>query len=102
DAKYRHFAFKTLEYYSVKLSKTPIYFPYLLDQAHRYIKEDRIVKGKKERLTESIAQLATVTYPFTKRCATNESDDFLICGLNSCFANAKEAKEIDNLIQNSF
>ena len=102
DAKYRHFAFKTLEYYSVKLSKTPIYYPYLLDQAHRYIKEDRIVKGKKEKLFEGIAQLAAVTYPFTKRYATNESDDFLICGLNSCFANAKEVKEIDTLIQNSF
>ena len=102
DAKYRHFAFKTLEYYSVKLSKTPIYFPYLLDQAYRYIKEDRIVKGKKEKLSAGVAQLATITYPFTKRYATNESDDFLICGLNSCFANAKDAQEINGLIQSSF
>ncbi|MEN8147333.1 MAG: thioredoxin domain-containing protein [Campylobacterota bacterium] len=102
DGKYRHFAFKTLEYYSVKLSKTPIYFPYFLDQAHRYIKEDRIIKGKQERLSESVAQLAAVIYPFTKRYATNESDDFLICGLNSCFANAKEAEEINGFIQSSF
>ena len=102
DPKYRHFAFKTLEYYSVKLSKTPIYFPYFLDQAHRYIKEDRIVKGKKENLTQVLFHLAKVNYPFTKRYATNESEDFMICGLNSCFANAKDAKEIDKLITNSF
>jgi len=102
EAKYRHFAFKTLEYYSVKLSKTPIYFPYFLDQAHRYIKEDRIVKGKKEKLAEGTAQLANISYPFTKRYATNESEDFLICGLNSCFANTKDAKEIDKFISNSF
>ena len=98
DPKYRHFAFKTLEYYSVKLSKTPIYFPYFLDQAHRYIKEDRIVKGKKENLVEGAAQLAAISYPFTKRYATNESDDFLICGLNSCFANTDDINKIDVLI----
>ncbi len=99
DPKYRHFAFKTLEYYSVKLSKTPIYFPYFLDQAHRYIKEDRIVKGKKEKLAEGSAQLAAVSYPFTKRYATNESEDFLICGLNSCFANTDDVNKINALIK---
>ncbi len=102
DTKYRHFAFKTLEYYSVKLSKTPIYFPYLLDQAHRYMKEDRIIKGKKERLEKSMPELASLTYPYTTRYATDESDGFTICGINSCFANTNDAHQIDTLIQTSF
>jgi len=102
DPKYRHFAFKTLEYYSLKLSKAPISYPYLLDQAHRYIKEDRIVKGKKEKLATVLQQLAHISYPYTKHYATNESDDFMICGINSCFANTNEAAEIDTLILNSF
>ena len=102
DSKYRHFAFKTLEYYSHKLSKTPLNFPYLVDQVHRYIKEDRIVKGKKETLKNNLTSLAHISYPYTKRYATNESEGFMICGLHSCFANTEDASTIDDLISQSF
>ncbi len=98
DEKYRRFAFMSLEYYSVKLSKTPIYFPYFFDQAHRYLKEDRIIKAKKERLINKRNDLAHITYPYTRRYATNESEDFMICGTQSCFANTKETDEINDLI----
>ena len=101
DAKYHHFGFKTLEYYSLKLSKTPIYFPYFLDQAHRYMKEDRIVKGQKERLLENLSQLAKLSYPYVRRYATQESTEFMICGMQSCFANTKEVSSIDALIKSS-
>ena len=101
DAKYRHFAFKTLEYYSLKLSKRPTHFPYLFDQAHRYIREDRVIKGSKESLISSSHKIASVSYPYTFRFATKD-DGFLVCGLNSCFANTPDADALDILIKNSF
>lgn len=102
DPKYRHFAFKTLEYNSLKLSKTPVYFPYLLDQVHRYMREDRIVKGKTALLQGNLAILSKVQYPYTKRYTTAESDGFMICGLNSCFANTDNASKITELLESSF
>ena len=101
DNKYRRFGFKTLEYYSVKLSKTPISFPYFLDQVHRYIKEDRVIKSKKENLSKELAQLAKISYPYTKRYGSNESDGYMICGLQSCFANTKDIHNINELLQAS-
>ncbi len=98
DEKYRRFAFMSLEYYSAKLSKTPIYFPYFLDQAHRYLKEDRIIKAKKERLINKRNDLSHITYPYTRRYATKESEDFMICGTQSCFANTKDTNKINDLI----
>ena len=37
DEKYTHFAYKTLEYNSYELGRTPIYFPYMLKQTLRYV-----------------------------------------------------------------
>ena len=102
DNKYHRFAFKTLEYYSVKLSKTPITFPYLLDQAHRYMKEDRIIKAQKVSLLNNVVALSKLNYPYVKRYATNESEGFMICGLQSCFANTNEVSKINTLINTSF
>jgi uncharacterized protein YyaL (SSP411 family) len=99
DPKYRHFGFKTLEYYSQKLSKTPIYFPYLLDQMFRYLKGERIIKAKADLLKGSAALLSKVNYPYTKRYASAESEGFLICGLESCFANSEDAARINELIK---
>ncbi len=101
DAKYRHFAFKTLEYYSLKLSKTPINFPYLFDQAHRYIREDRVIKGKKSTLINATQKIASLNYPYTFRFSTQD-DGFLVCGVNSCFANTPDADALNNLIKKSF
>ncbi len=102
DSKYRHFAFKSLEYYSKKLTKTPIYFPYLLDQTFRYLNEDRIIKGKKERLANNIRTLSHIQYPYTMRYASSEADGFMICGVQSCFAQTEDAAEINALINTSF
>ncbi len=53
DTKYRHFAFKSLEYVSIKLMKSPIYYPKLTEQCVRFLKEDRIVKAPKASLQAS-------------------------------------------------
>ncbi len=101
DEKYHRFATITLEYYSLKLSKTPIYYPYFLDQAHRYMKEDRIIKADEETLLQASSIVSTVSYPYTLPYATSESSSFLICGRQSCFANTQDPYEIEALINNS-
>ena len=101
DLKYRRFGFRTLEYYSQKLAKTPIYFPYLLDQALRYLKEDRIVKAPAALLRENASLLSQLEYPYTKRYASSESEGFMVCGLQSCFANCPDAVQLNGLIRNS-
>ena len=45
DEKYKHFAFKTMEYNSYELGRKPIYTPYMLTQALRYLKGDRAIKS---------------------------------------------------------
>jgi len=39
DKKYKHFAFKTLQYNSYELARKPIYFPYMLTQMLRYLQK---------------------------------------------------------------
>ncbi len=101
DAKYRHFAFKTLEYYSKKLARSPIYYPYLLEQAFRYLKEDRVIKASAGALKDEMPALSSVRYPYTLRYADREANGFMVCGLHSCFANTEDAAALDTLIADS-
>ncbi len=94
DEKYRHFAFKTLEYYSYDLARKPINSPYLFNQMIRYIKEDRIIKTK--------LHVNTLRYPYAIKKFDPQSEGFLICGLQSCFATTHDVNEINTLIYNSF
>ena len=89
DEKYRRFAFKTLEYYSAKLAKTPIYFPYLFGQAVRYLFEDMLIKAPGVRLREHAGVLAALTYPYTHLKADTASG-FMLCGVQSCFAQSDD------------
>ncbi len=100
DEKYTHFAFKTMEYNSYELGRKPIYSPYMLMQAFRYLKGDRVVKASKQNLQNSAQELVGLTYPFAL-CKISEDDGFMICGDKSCFANTKNVKEINELIKNS-
>ncbi|MDD3597861.1 MAG: thioredoxin domain-containing protein [Sulfuricurvum sp.] len=95
DPKYHHFAFKTLEYNSIKLMKTPIYYPTLTVQAVRFIKKQRIVKGKSSSL-QTVVSLPT--YPFVLFKNDETLEEFTICGENSCFAATKEAESLNELI----
>lgn len=98
DGKYRRFAFKSLEYVSIKLMKTPIYYPRLTAQAIRYLREARIVKGSSEHLS-TIA--AAFTYPFVLLKNDETLKDFLICGENSCFAATEDAARLDELLMST-
>ena len=101
DEKYTHFAFKTMEYNSYDLGRKPIYSPYMLTQALRYIKGDRVIKSSLDNLKNNSLTLAKLSYPFVS-LKKSEDDGFMICGDKSCFANISNVDEINRAISNSF
>lgn len=96
DEKYRHFAFKTLEYFSLKLMKTPVYFPLLTLQAIRYLHPERIVKAPLPMLQQLTK---TRPYPFLLFKDDATLNTFMICGENSCFSNVDDPEQLDESIQ---
>jgi len=99
DEKYTHFAFKTLEYNSYELGRKPVHSPYMLSQALRYLKGDRVVKANSSNLKNNV--LTELEYPFI-HFKSNEEDDFMVCGEKSCYANTKDVNSLNELIANSF
>ncbi len=100
DEKYTHFAFKTMEYNSYELGRKPIYYPFMLVQALRYVKGDRIIKTTTQNIQNGALASKALRYPFTLFKASEE-DGFMICGEKSCFANTQDIDAIDRLITNS-
>jgi len=101
DEKYAHFAFKTMEYNSYDLGRKTIYYPYMLTQVLRYLKEDRVIKTSVQNIRNHAYELAKIRYPFVLYKA-DASDSYMVCGKTSCFANTNDVKELDRLISNSF
>ena len=101
DEKYTHFAFKTMEYNSYELGRKPIYFPYMLTQAFRYLKGERIIKSTMDNLKNNSFELASLNYPYVSLKAS-EDEGFMICGDKSCFANTSDINEVNELLTNSF
>jgi len=101
DEKYTHFAFKTMEYNSYELGRRPIYYPYMLTQAVRYVKGDRIIKASLQDIHNNTLELAKIRYPFTQLKMGHE-DGYMVCGKQSCFANTQDATQLNTLIENSF
>ncbi len=100
DEKYTHFAFKTMEYNSYELGRKPIYYPFMLVQALRYVKGDRIIKTTIQNIQNGALASKALRYPFTLFKVSKE-DGFMICGEKSCFANTQDIDAIDTLITNS-
>lgn len=101
EEKYRRFAFTTLEYYSARLAKTPIYFPYLFNQAVRYLFEDLVVKANPELLVSASGALAKITYPYLHVKASSD-DAYMLCGVQSCFAQIDTPEAIAETIKEKF
>jgi len=101
DNKYTHFAFKTMEYNSYDLGRRPIYYPFMLTQALRYVKGDRIIKTSELNIQNSALSLAQIKYPFTL-FKESEEDGYMVCGEKSCFANTQNIDDIEQIISNSF
>ena len=100
DEKYKHFAFKTMEYNSYELGRRPIYYPFMLTQAIRYVKRDRVIKTSEQNINNFACKLAKIKYPFTL-LKKEERDDFMICSDKSCFAHTQNADRINQLIEQS-
>jgi uncharacterized protein YyaL (SSP411 family) len=98
DLKYRKIAFDTLEYYSMKLVKKPIRFPYLFSQALRYVKEDRILKGNIENLADKQEEFMGLNYPYMLRYK-NKEDETLLCGVSSCYTSLTKNANLDEELQ---
>jgi uncharacterized protein len=98
DPKYRHFAFKSLEYLSLKLMKTPIYYPTLTAEVIRHLRGERLLKGKSETLNQ-ITPL--FSFPFLLLKNDETLDELLICGENSCFSSTNEIAKLDDLISST-
>jgi hypothetical protein len=95
DSKYRHFAYKSLEYVSIKLMKTPIYYPTLAEQTIRYLKEQRLIKGSSANLSPLSRKFA---YPFVLLKNDETLNELTVCGENACFAATNDGTKLDELI----
>jgi uncharacterized protein len=98
DSKYSRFAFKTLEYVSIKLMKTPIYYPALTAEVIRYLKQQRLVKHASANLANLIKPFI---YPFVLLKNDETLEEFTVCGENSCFASTKDITKLDELISST-
>lgn len=94
DPKYSRFAFKSLEYVSLKLMKTPIYYPTLTTEVIRHLKEQRLIKSNSANLTH----VGIIHYPFVLLKNDETLEEFTVCGENSCFAATKDPSKLDELI----
>lgn len=97
DPKYTLFAFKSLEYVSLKLMKTPIYYPTLTGEVIRHLKNQRLIKNNSAHLGE----IPYLRYPFALLKNDETLREFTVCGENSCFAATKEITKLDDLIQST-
>ena len=100
DEKYRHFAFKTMEFHSYDFARKPIYAPHMLIQMLRYLKGERVIKSQTKNITNSLLELSQREYPFVMY-KHSEDANFMICGEKSCFANTPDLSIIDALIKKS-
>ncbi len=98
DPKYTHFAFKSLEYVSLKLMKTPIYYPTLASEAIRYLSTQRLIKNNSDNLSKLISPMA---YPFLLLKNDEMLQEFTVCGEDSCFAATKDITKLDELISST-
>ncbi|WP_353662941.1 thioredoxin domain-containing protein [Hydrogenimonas sp. SS33] len=88
DPEYAHIAFKTMEYYSLKIARYPIYHPTFTKAALRYLKQDTVVKSLPNRLADVKPLLDDLPNPFILLKA-EMTPDYMTCNRTSCFANAK-------------
>ena len=98
DIVYKKFVFKTLEIYSYDVMRQPISTPKMTRMIIRYLKDDIIIKAKEEKLALHIAELDSITYPFTL-IKNDTNDGFMLCNSNSCFGHEKDFEGILKVLE---
>ncbi|WP_457594885.1 thioredoxin domain-containing protein [Hydrogenimonas sp.] len=98
DPRYAQTAFKTLEYYSLKIARHPIYHPAFTAAAIRYLTEDIVIKSLPNRLKEAQRALKSVRFPYL--LYKSEIDPaFTLCRRQSCFARCDGIREVVDMIE---
>jgi len=85
NLRYAEVVKETIETMGVVLEKNPVDASKLVHTFLRLKRGDIIVKSKKEKLQKSREALESIQYPFVLSKA-EESDKYLACKINSCFA----------------
>lgn len=98
DPVYKKFVFKTLEIHSYDVMRQPISTPRISKVVIRYLKDDIIVKAKEKALKKHIAELDTISYPFTLIKA-DSNDGFMLCNSNSCFGHEADWEGVVKVIE---
>ena len=93
DIVYKKFVFRTLEIHSYDVMRQPISTPKMSQMVIRYLKDDIIIKARKDLLEAHIPQLDTITYPFTF-FKNDTNDGFMLCNSNSCFGHEKDFETV--------
>ncbi|WP_200762325.1 thioredoxin domain-containing protein [Nitrosophilus alvini] len=94
DEKYRHFSFKSLEYYSGKIMKHLLYAGLFAEDIVRLIYEDKIIKSNRDNLFKCTEKIDYVPYPFTLLKADEEAKGYMLCGIRNCYASENDCKKI--------
>lgn len=92
DDKYRHFAFKSLEYHSFDISRRSIIYPSMVLNVLRYLKEDIIIKSKYIDKQNALF----IRYPFVLK-KLSDDEGIMVCGLKSCYGVASSINEVDSI-----
>jgi len=85
ELDYNEIVKKTIKSSGAVLEKAPAKAPKLLHTFLRLKLGDVIIKSKSEKLQKSRKEIETMTYPFVLS-KPEESDKYLACRVNSCFA----------------
>ena len=97
DKKYEHFAFRSLEYHSYQLMRTPIYFPKLTQCALRQNSSEYLFKQPHKEAPFNSVDIKAL-YPYTLTLPTLEQE-YMICDQNSCFHTTKEPETLVTLFK---
>ena len=69
----------------------------MFDMMIRYLKEDIIIKSKKENILKNLENFYKINCPYILTKEENE-DSFMVCGINSCFANVDSIEKLKEVI----
>jgi hypothetical protein len=94
DEKYREFAYKAIEFNSIQTMQYPSFNGAFTKACMRFLKEDMVIKGKRELLEPNLAALNQLDFPYI--LPKEESIEGLqLCSAQSCFATFETFSEFE-------
>jgi len=90
DIVYKKFVFKSLELVSYDVMRQAISSPSMSLMVIRYLKDDVIIKAKKNKLQAHIKDLDNLINPFVLYRNDNSENGYMICNSSACFGHEKD------------